>query len=295
MPTRDFGECIPSHWSKRGNVKPLFMQSEVNKIVRATPPQVSWGITVMSDAETVISVNADSVLYTASLGKIFVLAAVAEGIESGRIHRHEVKVVDEADRVADSGLWQFMPDQTLSIESLAVLVGAVSDNLATNTLIRHVGLDVVQRLSADFEVPESLMLDRIRDARSELHPAAPSQGCRIDLAGVMRAISRGAFISPVVSRDVAHWLSLNTDLSMVAAAFDLDPLAHADRPSGKRFFNKTGTDRGVRADAGFYQVGHRKCAYAVIAQWDGVSVAASPVMDAMRRIGAVICAAVVGD
>jgi len=271
------------------------MQSEVNQIVRATPPQVTWGITVRSDAETVVSVNADSVLHTASVGKVFVLAAVAEGIESGRIHRHEIKVVDEADRVADSGLWQFMPEQTLSIESLAVLVGAVSDNLATNTLIRHLGLGVVQRLSADYGVPESLMLDRIRDARSELHPAAPSQGRSIDLAGVMCAIARGAFISSIVSREVAHWLSLNTDLSMVASAFDLDPLAHADGPGGERFFNKTGTDRRVRADAGFYEVGHRKYAYAVIAQWDDESVAASAVMDAMRKIGAVICAAVVGD
>jgi beta-lactamase class A len=42
------------------------------------------------------------------------------------------------DPVVDSGLWQHLAAEALSAGDLAVLVGAVSDNLATNTLLRHV-------------------------------------------------------------------------------------------------------------------------------------------------------------
>ena len=53
-----------------------------------------------------------------------------------------------------------------------------------------------------------------------------------------------------VSRRLRRWLSANTDLSMVASAFCLDPLAHFEPDRGIMLVNKTGTNAGVRADAG---------------------------------------------
>jgi beta-lactamase class A len=44
------------------------------------------------------------------------------------------------DRVEDSGLWYLLDQRDLSVHDLCVLVGAVSDNLATNALVRLVGL-----------------------------------------------------------------------------------------------------------------------------------------------------------
>ena len=64
----------------------------------------------------------------------------------------------------------------------------------------------------------------------------------------MRRLRAGDLLPPGVSAGLVDLLRLNTDLSMVAAAFALDPLAHVDVDVGVRLFNKTGTDIGTRAD-----------------------------------------------
>ncbi|RLV52388.1 serine hydrolase, partial [Aeromicrobium phragmitis] len=61
---------------------------------------------------------------------------------------------------------------------------------------------------------------------------------------------------------------VNTDLSMVASAFGLDPLAHREADRSVRLANKTGTDAGVRADVGVVGGPDAAIAYAVLAQWD---------------------------
>ena len=65
---------------------------------------------------------------------------------------------------------------------------------------------------------------------------------------------------------VAGWLGRNADLSMVPSGLHLDPLAHVGR-----LRNKTGTDEGVRADAGRLPTPRGAIAYAVIANWSVAS------------------------
>ena len=60
----------------------------------------------------------------------------------------------------------------------------------------------------------------------------------------------GDAVSTSVSSQVLGWLATGVDLSMVGAAFGLDPLAHAVPDRGISLHNKTGTDAGVRADVG---------------------------------------------
>jgi beta-lactamase class A len=64
----------------------------------------------------------------------------------------------------------------------------------------------------------------------------------------------------------------NTDHGLVPALVDHDPYAPGfpnPLPDGLLVANKTGTDTGVRADAGVI-VGARRLAYAVVAHWDPV-------------------------
>ena len=64
-------------------------------------------------------------------------------------------------------------------------------------------------------------------------------------------------------------MSAGTDLSMVGSAFGLDPLSHAGADGGVRLWNKTGTDTGVRADAGVVEVDGAIWSYAAICNWTG--------------------------
>lgn len=252
-------------------------------------PDVEWSVEVRFDGDTVLSVAPDTVRPSASMGKVLLLICAARAISEGSIRPDERLRPEEDDRVGDSGLWQHLEEPDLTVSSLAVLVGAVSDNLAANVLLRRVGMARVQALSEELGVPSTRVLDRIRDVRGPLDPAMPSVSTATDLATVMSGLAAGGVVSEEVSRLVVRWLSTGVDLSMVASAFALDPLAHLGGPL--RLFHKTGADDGVRADAG-HVCGPRGCAdYAVLAQWEPPRIdRVGPVLAAMREIGALIVA-----
>lgn len=262
---------------------PRFMQETIDSLVARTPG-ITWSIDIRQGGTSVASHEPARVLDTASIGKIFVLWAVAEALATGEVDPRARVTPHPADAVADSGLWQHMPQQEMTIESLCVLVAAVSDNLATNTLIRLLGLGRIQEVSDRLGCHNTRMLDCIRDSRSEEDLPAPSCGSAGDLADLMHRI--GLQRGPVENR-LAGWLALNTDLSMVTSTWNLDPLAHAVDAGRQPFFNKTGTDEGVRADVGYLAKGGSNWSYAVLANWDDAT-GASHAMDGMRVIGACI-------
>ena len=108
------------------------------------------------------------------------------------------------------------------------------------------------------------------------------------LADLMRRLHRHEVVDRDVSRTVLRWIGTNTDLSMVASAFDLDPLAHAEPDRGVRLVNKTGTISTVRADVGVVEGPAANAAYAVLAsRADDVDLRDAVLAD-MRRIGQII-------
>ena len=240
--------------------------SEMLEGLQARTPQMRWSICIERDGERVAALRPDSVLATASLGKVFLLGEVSRGLREGTLDSGLLLKPVHEDQVFDSGLWQFFDSVDLSVEALAILVAAVSDNLATNVLLRHVGLASVQRLSESLAMPHTRMLDRIRDARGPQDPAAPSAGSASDYARFMRLVSSGQVVDEEVSSILRAWLATGVDLSMFAEAWCLDPLAHRVNPWN--FFNKTGFDQGVRADAGAFSHGGREWSYAVICNWE---------------------------
>ena len=108
------------------------------------------------------------------------------------------------------------------------------------------------------------------------------------LADLMRRLHRHEVVDRDVSRTVLRWIGTNTDLSMVASAFDLDPLAHAEPDRGVRLVNKTGTISTVRADVGVVEGPAANAAYAVLASRAGDVDLRDAVLADMRRIGQII-------
>jgi beta-lactamase class A len=227
-------------------------------------------------------------LRTASVTKIYVLIEVAARVIAG-----DVDPLLPVDRrsippVAESGLWQHLASDVLPVVDVARLVGSVSDNLATNVLIDLVGLEAVQARAAKYAADGSTLHDVVRDVRGAGDPATFSEGSAADWASLFVRLKQGAAESPRVSEMVMDWLAAGADLSMVASAFGLDPLAHAGAADrGIVLWNKTGTDPGVRADVGAIDLGRQTLAYAVVCNW---SPLARPdprdeVLLAMRKIG----------
>lgn len=260
---------------------------------------IRWTATVLRGGERPLvldDVDGGAVLPTASIGKLFLLLAVLDDIDAGRLDPDEQLSVIDDDLVADSGLLQFLDHQTMSVLDLARLVGAVSDNLATNVLLRRVGLDRVGHVAERLGVVRCQLHDKVRDVRTAEHPPFLSTGSAAELADLARRIRIGRAISPVASEALVELLRVNTDLSMVAAGLGLDPLAHVGDDLGIRLFNKTGSQVGTRADVGGIEAiaagEWRLVTYAVIARFVDSGPTRRAVLDAMRTVGGRIGAAV---
>ena len=224
---------------------------------------------------------------TASLAKVFVLVELAEAFASGRVSPHYRATQGEVAPVWDSGLWRHLTTPDISLQDAAVLVGAVSDNLATNVLLNELGLPVVQSRAAALAPCGSTLLDVVRDHRGPEHAPTLSTGCAEDWAALAAGLARGEIVDREVSAEVVDWLTLGVDLSMVAGGFGLDPLAHSAADGDLWLWSKTGSSPGVRADVGVASYEGERVAWAAIAGWDPATVphAAPPVLAAMRSIG----------
>ncbi|WP_327011130.1 class A beta-lactamase-related serine hydrolase [Dactylosporangium sp. NBC_01737] len=213
----------------------------------------------------------DLVLSTASVGKLLLLLEVARSLPPDLpCDRRDVAPV------ADSGLWQHLGTDVLPVKDVAVLVASVSDNLATNVLIRHAGLDRVAALGASLGLTATALHDVVRDARTSSHPPRLSSGSAAELSLLLHRLP-----SLDGGDRVLDWMRTSADLSMVASAFDLDPLSHA----GAVLRNKTGTDEGVRADVGVVTGLDAAVSYAVLANWSPAAATVGEVLATMRALG----------
>jgi beta-lactamase class A len=234
---------------------------------------VRWSVVVGERAH-----EPDLLLPTASVGKVFLLAELSARLDAGTLDEHQPVDRRRVEPVADSGLWQHLATDVLPLVDAARLVGTVSDNWATNALLDVVGLDAVRERARLLAPGGSVLHDLVRDHRGPEHPPTLSEGCARDWVSIV----------PALDERVHGWLSSGVDLSMVASAWGLDPLAHREDPD-VRLVNKTGTAEGVRADVGVVELGGRRTAYAALAGWDPARRGLrGPVLAAMRGIGGLV-------
>lgn len=249
-------------------------------------PGVVWSIEVLDcvGARSFV-LEPERVQSSASVGKLLLLTEVARQIVGGELSTELLLTRTPEDSVSDSGLWQYLSVDRLSVMDAAVLVSTVSDNLATNVLLRNVGLTNVQQLGSSLGFKSLQLHDRVRDVRTSQDSKRLSSASAADLVHFFDLLTHSQLVSAPVSQLIEGWLLLNADLSMVASAFDLDPLAHR----ASLLANKTGTDSGVRADSGRVFGPKGPVIYAAVANWDptkGDPVGA--VLRDMRAIGGLV-------
>lgn len=247
----------------------------------------SWSVVITTVEGSVSLVHEpDRRLRTASIAKLLLLATTADRIASGTLDPATPLSRRGVEPVADSGLWQHLDAPTMTVADLATLIAAVSDNLATNVLLDHIGTSAVAAMTDRLMSPQTALLDRVRDRRESSHPETLSVGTAADWASFFVRLAGDRLLGPEADALLRGWLERSVDLSMVGAAMALDPLAHtaADLPA---LWNKTGTDAGVRADVGLIRDEQRDVAYAALCNWSPErAVRVDDVLAAMRAIGA---------
>ena len=265
------------------------------KSLIARNPDIDWSIELhdVSTGTTAFSLDATRALKTASLAKVLLLVEVAARLSEGTLAADEPIDRRDIPRVQDSGLWRYLKTDILPLADAATLVAAVSDNWATNALLHHVGLGAVQARSNALGYPETLLADHIRDNRGPAHPPTVSKGRASDWADLFGRMHRRTLVSKEVDAQVEYWLGTGTDHSMVASALNLDPLIHGFADGALGICHKTGSDSGVRADAGLI-LGRNACSYCIVANWNPDDDRVDAVTEIMHAAGDVIRAMVTG-
>lgn len=251
-----------------------------------TGAQVSASVVDIDSGETLVAIDDRVVLPMANVGKVLLLVEIAARISSQGVQPLGILEKSSAEVVRHAGVWQHLQAPALPIHDIATLVGATGDNLATNVLLKQVGLDAVHERADGLGLRRTALLDRARDTRGPDDAPQFSVGSAAELTRLFLALARGQVVDQATSSRVLGWLSLNADLSMVASSFGLDPLAHRDLDHGLMLVNTTGTDDGVRADVGVLRGPRAGLAYAVLAKFEDSGVGSRlRVTDAMRVAG----------
>lgn len=225
--------------------------------------------------------RADEVLPLASVGKVLLLASVARGFASGDLDPDEPLELQDQDYCAGSGLLIKLSVRRWTLSDLARLTAAVSDNTATNALLRRVGLD---RANDHTGLRHTRILDRIREPRRPEHPPTFAVGTARELVSLVETAD------PLV----LEWLAGCTDRSMVPAAIPHDPEDSSipEVPvAGLWVANKTGTDVGTRCDVGVVR-GARQVCYAVLTRCEPGRE--FEMVQAMRTLGAQVAVLAAG-
>ncbi|SIT86450.1 serine hydrolase [Microbacterium sp. RU33B] len=211
-------------------------------------------------------------LPVAGLGVVPLLLEVAAAIEAGTLDPHEIIDRADLDRVEVSGVWRHLKAPALPIADLAVLTAAAGDALAANALLARVGLPAARARIEQLGLSRTALLDGFRDERGPDDAPQVALGSARELAEIFAALVNSQAVSAGVSAQVAEWLSLNHDLSLVAAATGLDPFAHENDEHGLLFVNKTGRDAGIRVEAGVLAGPRAGVSYALIVCFDDLSI-----------------------
>lgn len=197
---------------------------------------------------------------TASTIKAAIVAEVHAQAVEGRLSLDEAVTIEEGDQVGGSGvLAHLRPGHTLTLTELATLTMKVSDNTASNLLLRRVGGPgaVNRRMQEEWGMPGTTIHRPIKFHLDPSDPPHTATGTPEDMMRFMDAVAQGELHSPAVSDAVAALLETPDDTAMLPRYLEYNPYAD-DLGVLRPLFtvlHKPGAVSGVRNDAGVIRRG----------------------------------------
>ena len=153
-----------------------------------------------------------------------------------------------------------------------MLTAATGDALAANALIARVGLPAVRARIEQLGMSRSALLDRFRDERGPDDAPHFALGSARELAEVFAALVNSQAVSAGVSAQVAEWLSLNHDLSLVASATGPRPVLARERRARAALHQQDGSGCRHPRRSGRSGGPARGVSYALIVCFDDLSI-----------------------
>ena len=205
-----------------------------------------------------IRINADTPFPTASAIKTVVMVEAYHQAAEHTVSLDEQIVLRGADKVGGSGVLKGLSDGTsLKVRDLVHLMIVLSDNTATNMLVRRLGTSRIDARLVGYGLKRTkIFRPTFRDGRPDIYPDLEREyglgmSTPIEMARLLVMIAEGRAVNPEASAAMLATLQAQNDRAMIPRHL----------PSAVRVGNKTGTDseklpdgngrRGaIRTDAG---------------------------------------------
>ncbi len=195
-----------------------------------------------------IHLRADDIYPTASVIKLPVLLTLMQQVEDGLYDLDAPLMLRRADKIGGSGVLQHLsPGLTMPIRDWAFLMMSVSDNLATNVLIDHVGVTAVNNWLQtngylDVHLQRKIDFDEIAKDQRNLGTASPES-----LTRMITAVFRRQHVSPAACDEMLRLMD-GVGSDRVGRYLPLS-LYGTDEPEADKLHlaGKTGSFSGLRA------------------------------------------------
>ncbi|MBO6040036.1 MAG: serine hydrolase [Oscillospiraceae bacterium] len=187
-----------------------------------------------------VSFHSDKAFESASVIKLPIYAAVQKLAAEGIVSWDEKLLCRDEDKKPSCGALQFFPGSfETDIRTLCALMITISDNTATNLLIRRFGIDF---LNGQFEQIglirthlERFLFDSEASARGRENRFAPAE-----VGLLLERIANREFLSPQVSNEMLALLKKQQIKHKIQGYL----------PHGTAVAHKTGEDAGITNDVG---------------------------------------------
>lgn len=126
---------------------PIRQWADVDAAIQTTGARYSYAVSKVTGGTCtrVAGTNADDNLPLASIFKLYVLLAVAEAVNAGRLNwDDQLLITPEAKAVGSAGFDKLRPGSHVSVEAAARQMISASDNMATDLLINRLGPGAVE-------------------------------------------------------------------------------------------------------------------------------------------------------
>ena len=223
------------------------LNSTVNDVDRSLDGVMGVAIVDLSSDSSNIFLRADEVFPTASSIKIAVLLELYRQAQSGKLKLQDIYTVQSSDLVPDSDIMDGLTVGVtkITLQDVATMMIAVSDNAAANVLIDRVGMDNVNATLRSLGLTHTKLQRKMMDLKAASEGRENLASPR-ELLQLLTDVHQGKVLNPEMTAAFFKMLSTHKD-SFIPRGL----------PDDLKIANKPGELEGVRNDCGIVFVpGH---------------------------------------
>jgi beta-lactamase class A len=220
----------------------LFAQgSEIENYLAQLPKSITVSYTAfgLEESRSSLSLNSDRIIPSASIIKLPILLTLIEAVEQNRLSLEDVYLLQETDIVGGAGELQYQKaGNTYSLDYLAREMIRLSDNTATNILIRTIGMEKINQKIEQLGYQETVLNRKMMDFDAIKEGKQNFTSTR-NMADLLNKIYHREGISTTAKAYILDLLFACEDKQAIVAGLPGYQIAH-----------KTGSLDYVRGDAG---------------------------------------------